>query len=39
MVDTDDTRQTTDAGQYHGYGISSPSELKIEQEFAIIDLL
>ena len=29
MVDTDDTRRTTDAGQRHGYGISSPTgELK-----------
>ena len=24
MVDTDDTRRTTDGGQHHGYGISSP---------------
>ena len=28
MVDTDYIRRTPDAGQRHGYGISSPGELK-----------
>ena len=28
MVDTDDTRQTTDSGQRHGYGISPHSRAK-----------